>query len=133
MPRTMVDLDDALLAEAAEILGTTTKRATINGALAEFVAAARRRRFVELMDEGAFDDLRDPEVMRGGVAMKYLVDRRAWARMHVPTVRDKLIPLLERGLLATCAVVDLEILYSARNVEDHARGRSVRRGSRAAV
>lgn len=65
MSRTMVDLDDALLAEAAEILGTTTKRATINGALAEFVAAARRRRFVELMDEGVFDDLRDPDVMRG--------------------------------------------------------------------
>ncbi|MFB8399079.1 type II toxin-antitoxin system VapB family antitoxin [Streptomyces yangpuensis] len=41
-----VDLDEALLAEAAESLGTTTKRATINGASAEFVAAARRRRFV---------------------------------------------------------------------------------------
>ncbi len=38
-----VDLDEALLAEAAESLGTTTKRATINGASAEFVAAARRR------------------------------------------------------------------------------------------
>ncbi|MEV6687832.1 type II toxin-antitoxin system VapB family antitoxin [Streptomyces sp. NPDC053429] len=65
MSRTMVDLDDALLAEAAEILGTSTKRATINGALAEFVAAARRRRFVELVDEGALDDLRDPDVMAG--------------------------------------------------------------------
>ncbi|KJK47404.1 type II toxin-antitoxin system VapB family antitoxin [Streptomyces sp. NRRL F-4428] len=56
---------DAFLAEAAEIPGTTTKRATVNGALAEFVAAARRRRFVELMDEGVFHDLRDPDVMRG--------------------------------------------------------------------
>ncbi|MEU5150916.1 type II toxin-antitoxin system VapB family antitoxin [Streptomyces yangpuensis] len=59
-----VDLDEALLAEAAESLGTTTKRATINGASAEFVAAARRR-FVEPVDEGVFDDLRDPDVMRG--------------------------------------------------------------------
>ncbi|MEU6399101.1 PIN domain nuclease [Streptomyces virginiae] len=59
---------------------------------------------------------------------KYLVDKSAWARMHLPAVRDRLIPLLERGLLATCAIVDLEILYSARNAEDHARGRSVRRG-----
>lgn len=42
------------LVEAAEISGTT-----------EFVAAALRRRFVELMDEGVFDDLRDPAVMRG--------------------------------------------------------------------
>ncbi|MEV7615795.1 type II toxin-antitoxin system VapB family antitoxin [Streptomyces sp. NPDC089799] len=63
MSRTMVDLDDALLAEAAEILGTTTKRATINGALAEFVAAARRRRFVEMLEEGALDDLGNPAVM----------------------------------------------------------------------
>ncbi|WP_374774600.1 type II toxin-antitoxin system VapB family antitoxin [Streptomyces sp. NBC_01310] len=65
MSRTTVDLDDALLAEAAEIPGTTSTRATIDGALAECVAAARRRRFVELMDEGVFDGLRDPEVMRG--------------------------------------------------------------------
>ncbi|MFF1307785.1 type II toxin-antitoxin system VapB family antitoxin [Streptomyces sp. NPDC058307] len=65
MSRTMIDLDDVLLAEAAEILGTTTKRATINGALAEFVAAAKRRRFMEMLDEGHFDDLTDPEVMAG--------------------------------------------------------------------
>ncbi|MFI6441651.1 type II toxin-antitoxin system VapB family antitoxin [Streptomyces sp. NPDC050759] len=65
MSRTMIDLDDVLLAEAAEILGTTTKRATINGALAEFVAAAKRRRFMEMLDEGHFDDLADPEVMAG--------------------------------------------------------------------
>lgn len=65
MSRTMIDLDDALMAEAAEILGTTTKRATVNGALAEFVAAAKRRRFVELLDEGVLDDLSDPDVMAG--------------------------------------------------------------------
>ncbi|WP_037731932.1 type II toxin-antitoxin system VapB family antitoxin [Actinacidiphila glaucinigra] len=60
--RTVIDVDDALLQEAAEILGTTTKRATVNGALAEFVAAAKRRRFIEMLDEGAFDDLTDAEV-----------------------------------------------------------------------
>ncbi|MFD5254912.1 type II toxin-antitoxin system VapB family antitoxin [Streptomyces bobili] len=65
MSRTMIDLDDALVAEAAEILGTTTKRATVNNALAEFVAAAKRRRFVELLEEGVLDDLSDPEVMAG--------------------------------------------------------------------
>ncbi|MPY64532.1 type II toxin-antitoxin system VapB family antitoxin [Streptomyces spongiae] len=63
MSRTMIDLDDALVAEAAEILGTTTKRATVNGALEEFVAAAKRQRFMEMLDEGAFSDLGDPEVM----------------------------------------------------------------------
>ncbi|MFI8180677.1 type II toxin-antitoxin system VapB family antitoxin [Actinacidiphila glaucinigra] len=60
--RTVIDVDDALLQEAADILGTTTKRATVNGALAEFVAAAKRRRFIEMLDEGAFDDLTDAEV-----------------------------------------------------------------------
>lgn len=63
MSRTMIDLDDALVAEAAEILGTTTKRATVNGALAEFVSAAKRQRFMEMLDEGVFSDLGDPEVM----------------------------------------------------------------------
>ncbi|MFE2543356.1 type II toxin-antitoxin system VapB family antitoxin [Actinacidiphila glaucinigra] len=60
--RTVIDVDDALLQEAAAILGTTTKRATVNGALSEFVAAAKRRRFIEMLDEGAFDDLTDAEV-----------------------------------------------------------------------
>lgn len=59
----MIDLDDVLVAEAAEILGTTTKRATVNSALAEFVAAAKRQRFMEMLDEGVFSDLGDPEVM----------------------------------------------------------------------
>ncbi|MEU4090960.1 type II toxin-antitoxin system VapB family antitoxin [Streptomyces sp. NPDC026673] len=63
MMRTVIDVDDALLQEAADILGTTTKRATVNGALAEFVAAAKRRRFLEMLDDGAFDDLTDAEVM----------------------------------------------------------------------
>lgn len=65
MSRTMIDLDDALVTEAAEILGTSTKRATVNGALEEFVAAAKRRRFVELLEEGVLDDLADPDVMAG--------------------------------------------------------------------
>ncbi|WP_431959488.1 hypothetical protein [Actinacidiphila sp. bgisy160] len=34
----------------------------MGGAPAEFVAAAERRRFLEMLDEGAFDDLADAEV-----------------------------------------------------------------------
>lgn len=63
MSRTVIDLDDDLVAEAADILGTTTKRATVNGALEEFVAASKRRRFMEMINEGAFTDLADEEVM----------------------------------------------------------------------
>ncbi|GGK73535.1 type II toxin-antitoxin system VapB family antitoxin [Streptomyces flaveus] len=63
MSRTTIDLDDALVAEAAAILGTTTKRATVNGALAEFVAAVERQRFVAMLEDGVLSDLGDPEVM----------------------------------------------------------------------
>ncbi|MFI1965801.1 PIN domain nuclease [Streptomyces pathocidini] len=59
---------------------------------------------------------------------KYLVDKSAWARARRPNVRAVLAPLVDRGLVATCAVIDLEILYSARNAQEHAGGRSVRRG-----
>ncbi len=59
---------------------------------------------------------------------KYLVDKSAWERFRQPVVKAALLPLLDRGLLATCAVVDLEILYSTRNATDHARVRAVRQG-----
>ena len=44
--RTVIDLDDEALADAAAELGTTTKVATVNGALR--LAAARRRTAVYL-------------------------------------------------------------------------------------
>ncbi|MGW7352142.1 type II toxin-antitoxin system VapB family antitoxin [Streptomyces sp. NPDC054784] len=53
------------MTQATDLPGTTTERATVNGALGEFVAAAKRRRFLELLDEGVFDDLTDDEVMAG--------------------------------------------------------------------
>jgi hypothetical protein len=39
---------------------------------------------------------------------------------HEP-VRARLAPLLEAVQAATCAIVDLEVLFSARNHEDHQR------------
>ncbi|MFS4109360.1 MULTISPECIES: type II toxin-antitoxin system VapB family antitoxin [Streptomyces] len=42
MSRTVIDLDDEALAEAARLLGTTTKKETVNAALRE--VADRRRR-----------------------------------------------------------------------------------------
>lgn len=49
--RTVIDLDDAALAEAAAELGTTTKVATVNAALR--LAGARRRtaEYLELLRE----------------------------------------------------------------------------------
>lgn len=49
----------------------------------------------------------------------YLADKSALTRFPLPAVAARLRPLLEDGQLATCAVVDLEILYSARNLVDY--------------
>lgn len=42
MLRTMIEIDEAALAEAANLLGTTTKKDTVNTALREVVARLRR-------------------------------------------------------------------------------------------
>ena len=55
--------------------------------------------------------------------MPYLIDKSALARMPHPSVRARLVPILEAGEAATCAVIDLEVLYSTRNASDHARTR----------
>ncbi|WP_250400444.1 type II toxin-antitoxin system VapB family antitoxin [Streptomyces cellostaticus] len=59
MSRTVIDLDDEALEEAAKELGTTTKRETINTALREVTARYRRLRALdearELVADGALD------------------------------------------------------------------------------
>ena len=53
------------------------------------------------------------------VSPTYLADKSALARMaHVP-VAERLAPLILGGQVATCAVIDLEILYSARSLGDY--------------
>ncbi|MGI5143989.1 MULTISPECIES: type II toxin-antitoxin system VapB family antitoxin [unclassified Streptomyces] len=57
MSVTNVDLDDQALAEAAALLGTTTKKDTINAALAEVVKRYKRRQAAErLAERGARGD-----------------------------------------------------------------------------
>ncbi|TCR13652.1 type II toxin-antitoxin system VapB family antitoxin [Streptomyces sp. BK205] len=72
MSRTVIDLDDEALEEAAKELGTTTKRDTINTALREVTARYRRLRALdearELAAEGALD-------------MSLLLDKRAYRPM----------------------------------------------------
>lgn len=50
---------------------------------------------------------------------RYLADKSALARFPVPAVAARLGPLLEDGAVATCAIVDLEVLYSSRSLEDY--------------
>ena len=52
---------------------------------------------------------------------RYLVDKSALARMHIPTVGERLGPLLIYGYAATCPIIDLEVLYSARSFADYER------------
>jgi len=62
MTKTLIDIDDEALAAAAKELGTTTKVATVNRALAE--VAARRARIDFLYEvRDADDDLGNPDVM----------------------------------------------------------------------
>jgi predicted nucleic acid-binding protein len=50
---------------------------------------------------------------------RYLPDTSVWARLRRPAVHAALAPLVDRGLVGTCAIVDLEILYSARTGDEH--------------
>lgn len=61
MTKRLVEIDDALLERAQEVLGSATMTATVNGALAEVVKAAERRR--HLLDIERHSDLSDPAVM----------------------------------------------------------------------
>lgn len=58
--------------------------------------------------------------------MPYLIDKSALARMPDPRVQARLVPILEAGEAATCAMIDLEVLYSTRNAREHSRTRKRR-------
>ncbi|RSS39634.1 type II toxin-antitoxin system VapB family antitoxin [Streptomyces sp. WAC07061] len=60
MARTVIDVDDALLAEAAEIFGTKTKVATVNAALEDVVKRRKREAFFNRLAEGRLPDLTGP-------------------------------------------------------------------------
>jgi predicted nucleic acid-binding protein len=50
---------------------------------------------------------------------RYLADKSALARFPHAAVEQRLRPLLEDGWIATCGIVDLEVLYSARSLGDY--------------
>jgi predicted nucleic acid-binding protein len=52
---------------------------------------------------------------------RYLADKSALARLHLPAVREELEPLMIRALVGICGVTELEMLYSARNIQERAR------------
>ncbi len=48
----------------------------------------------------------------------YLADKSALARMSHDRVAKRLAPLIADGEVATCGVIELEVLYSARSERD---------------
>lgn len=50
---------------------------------------------------------------------RYLADKSVWARLTKPAVQAAFMPRVDRGLIGTCSIIDLEILYSARTGHEH--------------
>ena len=57
---------------------------------------------------------------------RFLIDTSAGARMRLVSVADRLEPLITGGLVATCATLDAEALYSARSPEEYEQVRADR-------
>lgn len=63
MAKTLIDIDEDLLARSQQILGTATKKETVNAALSELVRRAAAEDFLALARDGGLRDAADPEVM----------------------------------------------------------------------
>lgn len=57
---------------------------------------------------------------------RYLADTSALNRAEQPTVGAALVPLRDRGFLATCPVIDFEVLWSCRSAADFESARARR-------
>lgn len=53
--------------------------------------------------------------------IRYLADKSALARLHLPGVREELEPLMSRALAGICGITELEMLFSARNIQERSR------------
>ena len=78
--RTTIDVDKTVADEASRVLGTKTLKETVNAALTEVIASARRRRLIERIERGALPAptpaelarLRAPKLERGALSPKRL-------------------------------------------------------------
>lgn len=49
----------------------------------------------------------------------YLADKSALARSHLEAIAEVLEPLFDAAQVVTCPIIDLELLFSARNETEH--------------
>ncbi len=64
MAKTSIDIDEGKLKAAGAVLGTRTKRETVDEALDEVIARDRRERLASRLESQAGIDLADADVMR---------------------------------------------------------------------
>jgi Arc/MetJ family transcription regulator len=64
MAKTLIDIDEEYLDAAQRVLGTATKKDTVNAALRQVTALAARRRDLHRLTSGGLPDLQDGDVMR---------------------------------------------------------------------
>ncbi len=62
MTRTLIDTNDEMLERAKAVLGTGTKKDTVNAALAQVVALSARRQFLDDARRGDLADVIDEAV-----------------------------------------------------------------------
>jgi Arc/MetJ family transcription regulator len=63
MAKTLIELDERLMADAMAATGQTTKRGTVTEALEQVVRKARALDYLERLQSGISSDLDDPEVI----------------------------------------------------------------------
>ncbi len=63
------------------------------------------------------------------VIARFLIDTSAAARMTNALVRARIEPLITGGVVATCATLDAEALYSARSPAEYEQLRADRRSA----
>ncbi len=63
------------------------------------------------------------------VVARYLIDTSAAARMRQREVAAQLAPLIEAAVVATCATLDAEALYSAQSPAEYEQLRADRRAA----
>ncbi|MBB6172762.1 Arc/MetJ family transcription regulator [Nocardiopsis mwathae] len=71
MTKVLIDIDDEALTQATELLGTKTKKDTVNAALREVVRQMKRARALADMREHAAE---------GGFDLDLLMDKRNYRR-----------------------------------------------------
>jgi Arc/MetJ family transcription regulator len=64
MAKTLIDIDETWLGKAAELLGTKTKKDTVNRVLEEWVKSQLRMQFVEWMSSDDAPDVLDPTIRK---------------------------------------------------------------------